>query len=512
MHVGLNISNSGIQVLSVKGRQVKRWGNIALASGLVRDGLILQPQAVGEAIDTLFKSSKVPRKNVIISLAGMSFTYRFLSLPRMKSALFEEAILRAARKEISLPLDELYLSWQPLPGKGDEQVFFILGVSQNLVDTALQTLDVARVEPYLMDLRPLALARAANRGDAIVVNLEPDCFDIVFIASGVPVVIHTISPRGEGATLEDNIRRLADELSKMAAFYQSSHPESRLSASIPLLLTGELAAEAPASGLLQAEVEYTVEPLIPPVESPSELPIAAYAASVGLALKNTPRKAAATGDETRFYDININILSGKHRTRKARPLPAKYLVPGILLTMAVILLFPLYQSRSQLSADNTGLRSELNIVSRQLNLASLIAVETAVTEETISEILASIKAANLANDSILGNRGNYTKNLKLVIEDLPPGTYFTSIEIDDQAITVRGETDNVFTVIDYATALETKKTFPQIRIVQLDEVVSTTSEVGEEETNPEETSVITFEIFINLNQPVNGEGQYSYEG
>ena len=36
----------------------------------------------------------------------------------MKPSLVEEAILRAARKEISLPLDELYLSWQPIPGTG----------------------------------------------------------------------------------------------------------------------------------------------------------------------------------------------------------------------------------------------------------------------------------------------------------------------------------------------------------------------------------------------------------
>ncbi|MCK4274719.1 MAG: hypothetical protein KAW90_07475, partial [Dehalococcoidales bacterium] len=87
MYVALNISNSSIQVLSLKGRQVKRWGSTELAGGLVRDGLVLQPQAVGEAIDALFKSTKIPRENVIISLAGLSFTYRFLSLPRMKPAL-----------------------------------------------------------------------------------------------------------------------------------------------------------------------------------------------------------------------------------------------------------------------------------------------------------------------------------------------------------------------------------------------------------------------------------------
>lgn len=496
MYVALNISNSGIQVLSLKGRQVKKWGNLALAEGLVRDSLILQPQVVGEAIDALFKSTRIPRENVIVSLAGLSFTYRFLSLPRMKPALLEEAILRAARKEISLPLDELYLSWQVLPGKGEEQDFFILGVPRNLVDVVLQTLTIAGAEPYMMDLRPLALARAANRGDAIVVNLQPDCFDIVFIASGIPKVIHTISPGSEGATLEDNIRRLADELSKTVAFYQSSHPESQLSPSTPLLLTGELAAEAPATGLLQAEIEYPVEPLVPPVEFPPELPVAAYAASIGLALKKTPQKAAAKVEEIRFHDININILSGKYRKSKAQRLPAGYILLGIFLAIAVVALFPLYQSLARLDAENAGLQAGLRSVSRQVNLASLIAEETTIKEETIQEIIASTATLKAANQSIFGNRGSFTSNLQNVTEVLPPGTYFTSIEIDNNRITVRGETDSVFTVIDYATALEAIRTFPEVRITELDEVSLTTPEADDTETTGGEASVITFEIIV----------------
>jgi len=498
MRVALNISNSSIQALSLKGRQVKRWGNTALAEGLVRDGLVLQPQAVGETIDSLFKSSKISRENVVVTLAGLSFTYRFLNLPRMKHALLEEAILRAAKKEISLPLDELYLSWQPLPGKGDEQAFFVLGVPQNLVDAALQTLSVAKIEPYLMDLRPLALARAANRGDAIVVNLQPDCFDIVFIANGIPTVIHSVSPRSEGATLEDNIRRLSDELSKMVAFYQSSHPESQLNTTTPLLLTGELAAEAPVGGLLQAEVEFPMEPLVPPVEFPSDLPVAAYTASIGLALKNTPAKAAAKGEESRFHDININILSGKYRKSKAKPLPAGYILLGVFLAIAVIFLFPLYQSRSQLKAENAGLQVELNSISRQVNLTSLIAEETAKKEDAIGEILAGAEALNLANRSILGSRGVFFSNLQLIVEKLPPQTYFTSIEIDNDTITARGETDSVFTVIEYATALEGEKAFSEVRITELDEDISTVSETEEAETSPEGVSVITFEILINI--------------
>jgi Tfp pilus assembly protein PilN len=495
MYVALNISNISIRILSVKGRQVKKWGSQVLAEGLVRDGLILEPQTVGEAIDALFKSTKIPKEKVITSVSGMSFTYRFLSLPPMNPALLEEAILRAVKKEISLPPDELYLSWESIPGKEEEQVFFVLGVTRNLVDAMIQTLSVAGIEPYLMDLQPLALARAANRGDAIIAGMEPDCFDIVFVADGIPRVIHTISPRGEGATLEDNIRRLSDELTKTAAFYQSSHPDKQLSTTIPLLLTGGLAAEAATGGLLQTEVEYPIEPLTSPLETPPDLPVPTYAVNMGLALKKIPQKPPK-GEASRFHDININIFSGKFRESRAKPMPTSKILLILILAIAIILLFPFYQFKSQLGAENTRLKAELREVSRELSLASLIAGETSQTEVTIQDIISSAETMRAMYQDILGARGEYTRGLVLVTNALPPATHFTSIEINNNLITVQGLTDSVFTVVSYAMALETIEAFPEVRITEIYEAAPVTA--GDNETGTAQVggSMITFEILM----------------
>lgn len=467
-----------------------------MTSGLVRDGLILQPEAVGEAIEALFKSTGLPKERVITSLTGLSFTYRFLNLPRMKPALLEEAIQRAAKKEISLPLEELYLSWQTTGGKEDEPTFFVLGVPRNLIDAMIQTLKVAGLEPYLMDLQPLALTRAANRGDAIVVNLEPDCFDIVFIADGIPTIMHNISPRGEGATLEDNIRRLVDELTKTVAFYESSHPETSFSPATPLLLTGELAAEATTSGLLQTEIEYPVEPLIPPLEFPPDLPVALYAANMGLALKKLPQKMKAKGEAARFHDININILSGKYRKARVRPVPIGYILLGMFLVLAIGCLFPFYQARSQLATENIKRQTELREVNRELNLARLTIEVATETENSIKEITTSVETWRQGQLKILSSRGDFTNNLRLVTDALPLQTYFRSIEIGHGLITVQGETDSPFTVVSYADALEAKETYSEVRITEIDEAGAVITEDAETETVPAESSVIIFEIFM----------------
>ena len=494
MYTALNISSRNIKVLTLSGNKVNTWANLDLAKGQVRDGVILEPQAVGEAIDSLFKSKGISRKNVITSIAGLPFTYRFINLPPIKPSLVEEAILRAAKKEISLPLDELYVSWQPTANRGEEQEYFILGISRNTVDTLVQTLKIANIEPYLIELRPLALARAANRSNAIIVNMEPDCFDIVLIANGLPSVIHTLSPRGEGATLEDNIYRLATELTKIAAFNQSNYPNTQISPSTPLLLTGESAAEAMASGLLQSQIEYQIEPLVPPVESPKNLPLAEYATSIGLALKKTTLKPSPDGGGIRFHDINIDILAEKYLKSKAKPIAMKSLLPAILLIAALALLYPLSLARAQVSNENQTLEVELNRLNRQLDLARLVMEQTTQTEAIINETEALAAALNAANESLLGTKGDFEAGFQLVTQNLPATAYFTSIVVHQDTITIKGEADNAFTVTQYAASLEAQGIFKEVRIVQIYETIVTLPGTEEGESTPVEVTVIVFEI------------------
>jgi Tfp pilus assembly protein PilN len=496
MYATLNISATSLRLLSVKGRQVEKWGEAHLAPGLVRDGLILEPKAVGEAITALFKSTGIPGGRVIICLTGLSFTYRILSLPRMKPALLGEAIQRGLKREIPLPLEELYLSWQAIGGRRDELDFFVLGVPRNLVDAAVQTLAVAGVEPYLMDLKSLALARAANRENAIIVALEPDCFDVVLVTNGLPAIMHTISPRGAGATLEDNIQRLTDELAKTVKFYDDSYPANTLSPTTPLLLTGELSDGAVTSQLIQVEVEYPVEPLVPPLSFPSDLPLALYAANIGLALKKVPQKMVSKGDAARFQDINLNILSGKYRKPRAQPILRRYKLGVLALIIIICLLFPVYQFRSQAAAETIWLQTELNRVSQELDQARLAVNEASQVEDTISAIVADAGALRKERHDILATRGSFTDNLRRVTGALPTEAYFTYLDMGADQITVQGNTDSPFRVISYVTALETQEDFSEVRINEINELSVVENEVAGAEASEVTVSVITFDIVI----------------
>ena len=464
MSVALNICEKDIKILWMNGRRVKKWAALETPPGLVRYGVILDPAAIGLIVKDLFKSSGIPREQVIMSVSGLPFTYRFLKLPRIKSGLVTEAIMRAAKKEFSTPLEELYLSWQQLPDEGDEFSFFVLGVSVNLVDAMVATLKAAGIEPYLMGVRPLALARIAERSDAIIVNIEDSCFDIVFVSGGIPRVIHTITPRSEAATVEDNILRLADELSKTAAFFQSNHPDAKIDKSTPLLLTGDWAANPAVVGLIKTEIEYPVEPLAAHITAPLDFPMDTYAALFGLALKKFPQKTAAKTRGANYLDININILAGKYRKPKAKPVPFKTVLTWVIIGIAIALLYPLYQARANALASNTALEVEVSNINHKIALATLIVEDNAAGESTIQSLKAETDAVNSAHITALGDRGAYGADLETVTSILPATALYSAIKITHSQISISGEADSVFTVVGYTTALDALGKYFKTRI------------------------------------------------
>ena len=224
------------------------------------------------------------------------------------------------------------------------------------------------------------------------------------------------------------------------------------------------------------------------------MPITEYTTSIGLATKRTTLKSPDKGSNSRFFDINVNILDGKFRKPKAKPVAMKYLVMTVLLVAVIACLFPLYQASSQTAGENSMLGAELENIQRETNLAALINEETMLTEEIISETLLAAKSLETANNFILGIRGDFNTRLQQVTWDMPVNTSFTSIEIRKDVITIKGETDNIFTVIEYAAALEAEGIFKQVRITELDETYVTPPGTGEDESPLPQVYVVTFEI------------------
>ena len=286
--ITVNVEAQGVRVLVVKGDRVITWGEEPLAPGLVREGVVADPAAVAPFLKSLFASHRLLGGKLVVSVTGLRSIPRTLDLPKMEPKLMGTAVLHEAKREMPVPLEEIYLSWQPLETDNGHQRIFALGVPRDTIDPLLKAITLAGKRAGSVDIKPLALARAVDRRDAIIADLESDSVDVVIVKDGMPALMRAVVIRADGADGGERVERFREELVRTVKFYNDTHRQEPIAPSTPLFLTGALALEAAAAEAaisLESLVQYPIEPLAPPLECPPDFPAYRYAVNIGLALK-----------------------------------------------------------------------------------------------------------------------------------------------------------------------------------------------------------------------------------
>lgn len=280
--LALSIEPGEVRALVVVGQRIVRWEKAALSEGTMRQGQIVQPRAFGEVVGRLVESVKAPTRRAVIGLGAHRSVVRILTLPPVPPRHLEEAVYREARRELPLPVDGLYLSWQAIGDRaGGKLQVFTVGVPKEIVDTCMAGLRIARVRPVAMDLKPLALVRAANLPNVLLVDIEPGLATLVLVRDFIPQLVRSVALY-EGEE-ELWLEQLVVEVQRVVDFAATTLSAGQPARTVSVCLTGQLAAR-PAVRSRFDGLWPLVEPA-PPISLPGDLPLLPYLGSIGLALK-----------------------------------------------------------------------------------------------------------------------------------------------------------------------------------------------------------------------------------
>lgn len=281
----LSFEGRTARMLLAKGEGVERWGSVNLPQEHMSQGLISDPEAVAAALTKLIGSKGVPRRRVITSLTGHRTVSRMLLLPVIKPKQLAEAVRRKAKQELPLPLSETYLSWQLISQENNHMKVYAFAVPRAVIDKQMEALRAAKLRPRAMEIKPLALVRAVDQPDAIIVNMEQQSMGVIIVRKGVPLIMRSVPQSGDRVDHEVRMERLSQELSRTIQFYSESHPENPLDPSIVIYATGEMLGSEESHEALARRAQYAVESPRPPMSLPEGFPVAGYCANLGLALK-----------------------------------------------------------------------------------------------------------------------------------------------------------------------------------------------------------------------------------
>lgn len=387
------IDDSAIRVLKTSGRQPQKWCSASLEPGLVKNGVIMDEDAVAARITQLWQSEDIGAKKVIAGISGINCLYRLITLPELPKNLLPEAVKREAERALGVSLEEVHLSWQTLPSLRGETLVYLVASPKNAVDALTSTLRKAGLTPYLMDLKPLALARTITQPRAILIDVQPSSFDIVVMSEAIPQVVRSLALHAE-ASWERKMSVIREELDRAITFYNSSHMDKPIQASVPLLACGELAEHEDTWRLLTGRQERPVQVLPSPMESPEGFPSSQYMANIGLALKEMlgSEKGAIA-----YSLVNLNVLPEAY-IPKARPLAEVVFRPILIGGIVLIALGAFFAITT--ARQNAVLRSDLAAINQMM-------VSQHVTAQDVANLRGQVSSVEGTRDAFKTTLGNF---------------------------------------------------------------------------------------------------------
>jgi type IV pilus assembly protein PilM len=459
------VRDDAVNLLEVEGKLVKKWASLPLEPGLVSQGLVTDEARVAEELGKLFKMTKIEARRVVAGLGGLNSLYRLISLPELPDAILPEAVKQEAKRVVPVPLEEVYLSYQRLPAPQGETRVFLAVFPRNVTDVLINTLHRAGVQPYVMDLAPLALCRTLDEPRAVIVNTRLDHLDIMVMEDRLPQLIHRLSLADEVSSPQDRLSAITEEVNRTIDFYNSSHKEDPLDATVPMFVCSDMLHLPENWQSLGEKLGCPVSIMPSPVESPDGFDANDFMVNIGLALKELRYEREGANVSL----VNFNALPEAYKPkgvsiwRVLAPVGIA-VIAGLIITMGFMI--------NAKSDYNSALRSQLAPLqgSIELQVAEMTALQGQITE-TEAQLAPLAARAAIFDDTLTSlevGREQASDDLVEIIGLMPVLMNLTGIKYEEKSMTVSGLASDVDDIFLYARNL--RESFGNVIISSIEAV------------------------------------------
>ena len=205
--VGVDIGSYAIKVVEIelnkKGRFLKNFGIIGLPRHAIREGDIVEQEAVAEALKKLFKNLKIRNQNVAVALSGYPVMAKRISLPNSKREEIEATIHNQAEQYIPFDINDVNLDFDILDkeetlSEGEDENeeksldVMLVAAKKDVINAYVNLLVAADLNPGVLDVDVFALQNAAE----LIITDEKEGYAIVNVGAeelGINTVVNGTS-------------------------------------------------------------------------------------------------------------------------------------------------------------------------------------------------------------------------------------------------------------------------------------------------------------------------------
>ncbi len=463
--VSLYIDDVSVRLMVTRGKRIAKMADVPLEIGLGSIDTEEKEDELAGKIKQLLKSNKVNHKKIILGLSGLHCLTRPLDLPELPKAMLGEAVIREAKRALPVPPEQLYLSWQIISVSGGKTRVFLVALPRQIADTALRVIGKAGCKPYLMDIKPIALARLSGEATAVILDVQPKEFDIIIMINGIPQPVRTIAFPQEALSLQDKFDIVREDLKRTLEFVKSNFEGNQINQDTTLFISGELAEHKELHESLADELGLKTAILTSPIKYLKYLEPSNYLANVGLALKELVKESGPLLP-------NFNTLPQPYQPahismNRLMAVPAALAAFGIIILLATTIQKTAAEIESlQSQLDNKTYLLEKKQAPKQAAADKVAALEqqiAAADAEFSNYTVALTKIADFGNDinlDLAETVGNMVRDLSI-----------TSLSVNGAQVSLSGSAGSEEAVFEYVRNLTATGRFKEITINNMSSVL-----------------------------------------
>ncbi len=168
--LGLDIGGEAIKAVQLRktreGLQViGRPASVPTPAGSVSGGVVVDGEAISEALADMVRTCGFTTKDVVASVGGnTSVTVRVASMPQMSGRELRDAMDYELDRQVPFPIDQVIYDYQVIDadegGESDEMNVLLAAAQEDMVNAHVAAITDARLQPIHIGVEPLAAARA----------------------------------------------------------------------------------------------------------------------------------------------------------------------------------------------------------------------------------------------------------------------------------------------------------------------------------------------------------------
>ncbi len=194
--------------------RILRTSYIATPKDAVRDGVIVNRAATAAALRDLMKSANLSHvTGANAAVAGASVIVRHIIMPRLAEAVLRKTIRYEATKHITTSIEDSSIEFEilgPVDEEPDKMHVMLVVAPNEMVNSRLETLTLAGLEPTAIDVEAFAVQRAlleiggpcetTKNTTVALLDIGANSTDVTIVTNGYFALTRHISIAGDHFT------------------------------------------------------------------------------------------------------------------------------------------------------------------------------------------------------------------------------------------------------------------------------------------------------------------------